>query len=179
MRILCDLDGVVVDFWGPVLSEHNARTGERLAISDITSWSFPLEHVWGEAGFFDGLPLLQGAKEGLSRLKEQGHDVVLVSAGKREALAGKSRMIEKLLPSFRDACIFTNAKTPKALVSGDALVDDGPHNIVGFGGLKILCEYPYATPEARRAADLIVPFAAHPGKAWDEIVKYFNDRRTR
>lgn len=183
MRILLDLDGVVADFWGPVLREHNARSGERLAISDITDWAFPLEHIWKEPGFFDALPPLPGALVGIERILEQGHEIAIVSAGKGEALAGKSRWLERHLPGLADKAVFTNRKTPKSFVSGDFLVDDGPHNVVAFKALRfgraVLCRYPYATPEALRAADLVVPFSEHPGKGWSSLVEYFRQWRTR
>lgn len=191
--IIVDLDCVVADFFGPLLETYNAENGTRVGVSDIKSWSMEecigpgADAVWKRPGFFESLPLVLGAAEGLKDLLAQGHDVYVMSAGEGEALAGKSRWLEEKLPFMRERAFLSNHRTPKGALIGDAsrttLVDDGPHNVVDFKrrhpyGRAVLCEYAYATPEARLAADFVVPFAEKPG-AWGHIVDYFRRWRTR
>jgi 5'(3')-deoxyribonucleotidase len=176
--ILCDLDGVVADFWGPVLETVKREEGVTLTDSELDDWDMVTmpggTSTWDRPGFFSSLRLLPGAYEGLLGLTAK-HDVYLVSAGNGAALAEKSKWVRTLLPFMRDRVFFVDGKTPKGLLRGDVLIDDAPHNLMDFkkrnpAGLAIAAYYPYTAP-AVRVSDYVVPFhGGRSAQAWKSIV---------
>lgn len=182
--ILCDLDGVVADFFKPLLNDYNRKTGSSFKTDDIADWHFSnfprpdlIQDIIDKPGLFARLSLLPGAKDGLRELLDIGHDVYIVSAGSREALSEKSYWCRRNLPFMKDRVIFTDGKTPKSLVRGDVLIDDGPHNLIGAKerGLTTVAAWHRYTEPARASSDFIVPMAKNPLQAWDAIVKLFEE----
>lgn len=182
--ILCDIDSVVADLLRPWLATYNAERGHHIQVCDITDWNTGkcvpdgavVFEIIDRPGFFEGLPLLPGASDGLKALIGQGHEVYLVSAASAGALSEKSRWVRKHLPFMRDRLFLTDGKTPKGLIRGDVLIDDGPHNLIDFKkrnpkGIAIACDYPYTAP-ARSISDLVVPFHEDSAAGWKAITEY-------
>ncbi len=138
MKIIVDLDGIVVDHTTSWFGYYNAEYGDKLTNADIKEWNTSL-FVKPECGvkifdylaipgFFEDLPALPGAIAALKMLQEDGHEVVICSATDiPEAAKGKMIWVRKYLPFLpKENLILTHGKYH---VRGDILIDDSPHNI--------------------------------------------------
>lgn len=154
MRLLIDLDGVCADFYGFLLKVYNKDFRDDLKFEDLYTWA--LEPCFKKAtrsqirsymsvpGFWHQLRPLPGAVEGLKRLQDAGHDVVIVSATPRDAtLAGKEKLewVHEHLPFIPHKNIILAAR--KELIMGDVLFDDGPHNAKARPDSTCVMDAPY------------------------------------
>jgi 5'(3')-deoxyribonucleotidase len=186
--VLCDIDCVVADLLGPWLAAYNSEYAQDISIKDVSSWDLgkcvpdgdEVYQIIRRPGFFASLPLLGGAKEGLEALLEKGNDVYLVSAAySASAFAEKFDWVRKHLPFMNDRVFLTDGKTPKGLIRGDVLIDDGPHNLIDFkernpNGLAIAA-YHYYTEPANRKWDFAVDFMSDTRTAWKTIVEVLSE----
>jgi 5'(3')-deoxyribonucleotidase len=179
--VLVDMDGVSVDFWGPVLREYNGSRNLEVTLGDIDDWSFPVDEIWKEPGFFASLEPIDGAAWALDELLTRGHDVYLVSAGHGLALSEKSLWVRQHLPFMKDRVLFTDGKTPKGLVRGDVIVDDAPHNLIDFKERNpkslVIAAYHHYTRPANWHWDFAVSFLGDTREAWKTIVEVLREGR--
>lgn len=140
MIILVDQDNVIVDFERALLKQFHAAHPTAPTIAPHLRTTFKVsdqyEPQWHDAfraistapGFFAGLPLIDGAYEGMHALLEAGHDVRICTAPLStwaNCVAEKYASIEATLgPEWVARTILTKDKT---LVAGDLLIDDKPH----------------------------------------------------
>jgi 5'(3')-deoxyribonucleotidase len=182
LTILVDLDDIVVDLQGPWYREYNLRTADTLDQVNVTDWDVSRFARWpqeliailSEPGFFSGLPALPGAIEGLRVLVEDGHRVLIVSAGSGpESLKGKGEWVEKHLRFLPPKnLILTHAKDA---VRGDVLFDDGPRNLTAYraawpDAFLASIEYPYNAAALRGSGALRVGAWTDPRRAWHRFV---------
>jgi 5'-nucleotidase len=186
--VLCDIDCVVADLLGPWLAAYNAEYAQDVRIEDVSSWDLgacvphgdEVYQIIRRPGFFASLPLLGGAKEGLEELLEKGNDVYLVSAAySASAFSEKFDWVRKHLPFMKDRVFLTDGKTPKGLIRGDVLIDDGPHNLIDFKernpkSMAIAAFYPYTMP-ANWHWDFSVSFIEDTRAAWKTIVEVLSE----
>ncbi len=104
---------------------------------------------------------------------ELGYEVYLVSSGSVGSLCDKARWSAEHLPFMKDRLFLTDRKTPKGLIRGDVLIDDGPHNLLDYkarnpNGCAIAADYLYTAP-AHSVCDYVVPFQ-DSAKGWSVIV---------
>jgi 5'(3')-deoxyribonucleotidase len=141
LTILCDLDGIVADLLTPWLSRYNADYGDNLTVTDITDWDIhncvksecgeKIYDYINEPGFYFNLKPLPGAIDTINSLRNDGHEVVFVtaSASAPHTAEEKLRWIEKHFGmSRRD--VFIGHK--KHLVKGDVFIDDSPKNLMKY-----------------------------------------------
>lgn len=156
MFILFDQDNVVSDFdghLGQLLAEKHPEI-QQMPLDTRTTFYYEddypehrgkISRVYLERGFFLDLPLIHGAKEGLLRLLELGHDVRICTSPVTKndyCLYEKYHWIKQNLPEFTKRLIVTKDKT---LIRGDVLVDDKP-KITGVMSPRwkhILFDQPY------------------------------------
>ena len=148
MRILFDLDGCGADFHGAVVEAVNeAREAQGgvlppITVGDIRDWSMVegfepwevenIRETWTAPGFFRDLPVIPGFVETLEWAKEEGHDpVILTSAPLPHSLSEKAEWIEEHVECIDPVSDVVYARR-KTLVSGDVIVDDGPHNVATY-----------------------------------------------
>jgi 5'-nucleotidase len=152
LDILCDMDSIVVDLMGPWLARYNEKFGKSVKLADVDHWDFmstpDYYTILNEPGFFRHLPALPGALEGVEKLLSAGHNVVLVTASGPDPASDKIAWMRQYAPCFKNRMIITEAKTLKAAIGGDVLIDDGPHNMEAFKqrwpkSLVVGIEYPY------------------------------------
>lgn len=143
MRILVDMDGVIVDFekrffdrWRFLHPEKpyiDLRTRTLFYIKD----EYPKEYrefvkaIQEEQGFFENMEPIPGGIEALHEMKEQGHQVFICTSPltKYENCVGeKFAWVDKHLGrKWVPRVVLTSDKT---IVQGDVLIDDRPE-IVG------------------------------------------------
>jgi len=159
MRILIDMDEVLVHTLDDWLYCYNHDYDDDKTIEDIKSWAV---HDWikPECGtkvyeylaledFFKHLMPIEGAVEGVKLLMELGHDVVIVSACPITApgsYAEKLEWIKERMPFFPLKSFISCHR--KDLVSGDVLLDDGAHNLKDFPGVAVCMDRPWNRDES-------------------------------
>lgn len=191
MKVLIDMDGIIVDLWGPWFGHYEARTGEAIPIESVTAWDLPgVQHrdvlfkMLSEPGFYQGLPAYPGAVEGVRKLVDAGDEVYILSAAPSvTSWSEKAWWVENHLPFVKQKnIILTHAKE---LVHGDVLFDDGPHNLKAvrmspppLGTMRLATVvYPYNECEALSYADCVAGSYEDMPKAWDTFVAWMEDIR--
>lgn len=154
MRILVDLDGVCADFYSRFTELYNRDFDDNLCVSDVISWSISsvyrkatteqMRRYFDIPGFWLGLSPIKNCRGVLRRLKDRGHDIVIVTAVPEE---GKTSYWEKVfwvkqnLPFIGSDSVI--AAHRKDLIKGHVLFDDGPHNLAAFPGISCAMDAPY------------------------------------
>lgn len=141
MRILIDVDGVMLNTQEALLKRLNNRYGTRYALENMTHYHW-FESVykninpWAEledcAFWHDEVSLIDGAKNTFDWLNRGGHEVYFVTASNvfNPAFAEKMLCLKGLLDVtgqwLNDHVIITQHKE---LVQGDVLIDDCAENV--------------------------------------------------
>jgi 5'(3')-deoxyribonucleotidase len=154
-RILVDVDGVLADFVGPVITWANGlrRAGEppftREGITEfdlLKAWG--IAHMWGELdrhvikpGFCEAIEPYPGAREFLDRLKLVADVVIVTSPWKSSPTWCFERRVwlEKRL-GYTGPLVFTKEKH---LIKGDMLIDDCAEHTDAFPGVGMLLDQPW------------------------------------
>ena len=147
MTILVDMDDVLEQLVAGWIELLNERYGTTTTYEDVTSWNvaeaFPTlteDQVYSvelEDVLWDHVKPMPGADEALRRMMADGHEIYVVTATKYETLRKKMEAV--LFPNFpyidwRHVIVTHN----KAMIRGDVLIDDGPHNFEGVTCRKLL-----------------------------------------
>lgn len=149
--ILVDMDETLENLGVVWVDELNRRHGISVRYDDITEWDMtkffpslsrnevfaPLhdENVWKRV---EPLP---GAQEAVKTMKEDGHDVVVVTASHPDTVKWKYDWLDRYFPSIKYRDIVFASR--KQLVKGDFLIDDAPHNLFGGQYTPIMFSAPH------------------------------------
>lgn len=145
MRLLIDQDEVLADFLGGLFLRWNEIHGTGLTRADVREWNLtrvlgPEAKEWiiktlSHPRFFAELSPMPGAIDGMTKLRDRGHDMMIVTHVDPDitgAFDGKREWVRQHLPWLPlKNVVFA---TRKELVDGEALVDDAPHNIELWAG---------------------------------------------
>lgn len=143
LRILVDIDGTLCDTLGPWLDRIHEKTGVRAFKQDIVKWNIhectPLDNltpytifdILHEPGFYRKLPPLPYSQKALKALKDDGHEIYLVTA--RQSDTGLSETLGWATEHFS----FIDIKQvifcyDKHLIKGDILIDDKAETLVQY-----------------------------------------------
>jgi 5'(3')-deoxyribonucleotidase len=186
MRVGVDLDGVTYDFAGAYKRFAEIVEGHELPYP--AGWDFP-ENQWGWTTekyldvfghsvlegnvFWRGKPI-EGAKEGIAKLRELGHEVVIVTHRDHPDPKVADAMKRATLYWLQnhniqvDAILFKGVKTNLGI---DILVDDAPHNIEAAteaGEWVITFDQPWNAPRhlSEQAQD-----RSFRAVGWSEVVR--------
>jgi 5'-nucleotidase len=168
LRVLCDMDSVIAELNPKWYAAANADHGSNVCVADVTDWDtskfFPcgkgIFEYLGRPGFFRDLPVMPGAYDALKAIHDAGHEVILLTACSwAEAKKDKTLWVEEHFPFLSGQLIMVDRRVPKDAIRGDVLIDDGPHNIIGYkqaypNAFTIMFEYPY-NGHARAYASVI------------------------
>jgi len=161
MRILLDLDGVVVDFVGGACKAHGRSSPYAAGppSSDLAEcywmpdlWEMPIDEFWKpmeDPKFWEGLEFMPDGLEILKACEEVvGKENVCLLTNPTKGsgpVVGKINWIEENLPEYRDRNLIGKPKEFCAH-AGSVLVDDSNHNIDTFeeaGGMVIMVPRPW------------------------------------
>lgn len=139
MRILIDLDDTLVNMMGKAIYYYNNRYKTAIKLENLTEWELAnrtrWEDIWRIPGFFADLPWMDDmAQEVLRQLKDDGHELVIVSAvptwescKDKYAWCHTNLRIPGIIRSM-DQVVLTRGKQ---YIEGDCMVDDKPANLDG------------------------------------------------
>ena len=138
MKILVDADDTFWDFMNPVLNHLNKKYHLNIKKDEIKTWTW-LSDTYGFnnpfactecAEFWNKVIPFENAIKVINQLVKEGHEVYFVTAsGFTNGLAPK---IHRLLSFFDDDVINDSniiIAKDKHMISGNVLIDDGPHNL--------------------------------------------------
>lgn len=139
-RIIVDLDSVVVDLMSKWLRTYNARWVDDLTMDRITDWDTSkfvrpecgkrVFDILAEPGFYTDLDPIPAALEALEYLRGYAEIHIATHAVNNIGIAhDKLTWLAKYMPA-QVGNIFLGPD--KAVLSGDVLIDDGPHNLIGY-----------------------------------------------
>lgn len=181
-RILVDLDGICADLLRRVLGVIHRDWGVELRVEDITTFQVP-NHVPGMSrsqfykilnrpGFFDNLPLIDGALEAVHALRDGGRNEVLIcsSPAGPDSARGKLTWCERHLGVPRKQVILTNRKT---LIDADWIIDDRPETLEEWcneGRCAATIAYPY-NEHLKDVVDVFARDYASTRAAWEVILR--------
>lgn len=158
MRIKVDIDNVIRDMGGQMVALYNSvyknKLKKKFTKKDIKDYdvniSFPLCKNKARRFFFDikakdvylDAKPMKDASDGLERLRNMGHEIILVSY--QHTRASKEYTLDWLqkwnIPY--DALVFTN-KEDKTIIPADYIIDDNPKFLDMDSVKKVCIDWPY------------------------------------
>ena len=179
MRIIVDQDQVLCKWVERVLEWYNEDKGTSFTKNDIGTWDMKmnlgpqsedfLRSCMRYPDFYKELDEIEGAVRGMKKLVDAGHDVIIATAVPKcagIAYHGKLEWIRKHMPWFKLENFVAIQR--KSLLSGDILLDDGPHNIkqwLDTGRQAVVFDAPW-NKEQKATARV---------KHWNEFIAYVNN----
>ena len=150
LTILCDADDTIQELTVHWLAELNRRYNCNVRKEDIKSWditkAFPnltpdevFEPLYRK-DFWERTTPVEGSSHYLKKLIEDGHDVLIVTASNSETFEDKKKKLTQMFPFLSEEKIIR--ENNKQTVSGDILIDDGVHNLIGGRYRKFLFNQP-------------------------------------
>ncbi len=132
MRLIIDMDEVIVDFLNPLLAKH----GQGLRIEDIKQWDLSvhkggLDKVFYAKDFFINLKPLPNAVHVLEQLQKE-HDIIIATNGMNSAdiVRQKAEWVDRYIPFIPERNFIITAR--KELLRGNILFDDCPEHLEKF-----------------------------------------------
>lgn len=181
MKIIIDMDGIVVNTLPTWLDRIHEETGVRAYCRDITNWNLNQNEVFedvkpqvmwdilDEPGFTEYLPPMPEAIKNLYDLHQDGHDLSIVTAryGKH-CIPETVEWLAKHMPWFNSAK-GTWFGYNKDRIVADAIIDDKAETLIAYKKAHpdahlITIDYPYnqhAPKETYRVANNV--------EAWTKI----------
>lgn len=144
-KVGMDLDGVVVDFFYPLIEKYNEEHRDSLTVFDIKceletlgpDKTKKLIKIFNRPGYLKELKPLPGAIDIVKDLLSEEYDITICTAPARdlngivngESAAEKVIWLKKWLPELVNKLIITQHK---AMITVDILIDDFTHNIINW-----------------------------------------------
>ena len=177
MTLIVDIDCVLNDLIFKMLSLYNHRSGKNIHVEDIVTYEFdqclPREdatafnNMFKERVLWDSLEPLPGSQEGLKKLLQRGHDIVIATATDPVNFAWKVEWMERYFP-FIDSGNIIRIKN-KGLLNGDVIIDDCYDQLKSCMCDRIVLDYPWNRNESW---DYV--YDTKRARNWSEIVSIMN-----
>jgi 5'-nucleotidase len=182
MIIFVDVDGVCADLGTAWLARYNRDYNDHLTINDLTDWGMTkfvkpecgnkIDEYLNDPSLYDEVESIPGSLIMVDRLRDMHHRVIFATSCPWQSAGRKFKWLcdHGFEPGYKDYIEVND----KSLLLGDALIDDGFHNIESFNGLGILYDQPWNRHNnwpvrACRYSDVIdlfksecVPIGTHP-----------------
>lgn len=182
MKIAVDIDGVLADQVGAVLSVIEKEYGLKYLKSDVNCahWTFSGGEIWSEIArllanreYTMNVPLIEGSQEGIEQLAD--HDVFVVTARRPNSEDATKQWLSTYFPCLTE---YYHARTGlKHNIPSDVLIDDLDMNIVEFVKSEpnrrgILFEHPWSIngTDIENYSDRV-----HYCAEWKSVVRAIND----
>lgn len=138
MRVAVDVDGVLADHVRPLVADLESKTGFELRPEELATWDLPLPGAetdlltavtrrLGDPSYLRRAPVVDGATEGIERLRDRDHEVVVAThrpahthPTTREWLADNGVEYDEFVDDVPD---------DKGEIEVDVLVDDYHGNV--------------------------------------------------
>lgn len=144
--ILIDLDDTLENLSESWIQRANEVFGKSVSISDVFSWDpseyFDVSHdemyaLLDDYSLYDTIIPLPGAVETLHKLLDEGHRVYIVTSTPYNVIKPKTEKIILRYFGFvgMEHVIITSNK---AIIKGDIMIDDAPHNLKDSECIKLL-----------------------------------------
>lgn len=144
MRLIIDMDEVLVQMVQPMLDIYNQERGTSLSLDDITQYDLSIypgmQDIFKRPGFFRNLKPYPGAIEALRRLKH--HEIVIATnhMGIDHIREDKFYWLLENVTRVTFAPCFTARKDN---LGGDLIIDDCPVYLEAFPGITVCMDRPY------------------------------------
>jgi 5'-nucleotidase len=151
-RVIIDMDEVIADPMGQMISWYNSEYGLPVdyKLMEAGSWvkGFPAQHQvmirerLFEEGFFRNLPVMEDSREVLEEMNRR-YEIFIVSAAVEfpNSLKDKVEWLMDNFPFFSWRQIVLCGD--KRMVYGDHMIDDHARNLEHFNGNKYLYSSPH------------------------------------
>lgn len=185
LPLLCDVDGVLLDFDAAALPVINEICGTNLSPETLTTWDYfelpevliHKDEIWGrfrEKGFIAGLQPFPEAQKALKTLRDVRVPVEIVTSPIVSSFFYEER-VKSLWKHFeirrKDICLYYR----KERVRGIALVDDKPSNIVNWAQANAKTGYHCFLWESSKTRNLSLPTtigSIRRTSNWEDIIGY-------
>lgn len=140
-KVILDADDVLYDCNQEAVRRLNEAEGTDYSLSDITAWGLLGNGLDGRLKYFEDpefvrtLPLMEGARDFVSRLSEMAEILVVTNVPAKCAGARMDALVRDF-PEIRPSDILIGGR--KDLLNADMMLDDAPHNLEKTPGV----EYP-------------------------------------
>lgn len=181
MRIILDVDGTITNTDKAVVELYREITGDKATdYKNNDAWSYdkicPLwtreeqNRAFINPRLFELMKPFDRAAEIISKLKSEGHEVIIATIHNPKGVQFKSELLKRIVPCV-DTVIYidtfssngTNFKMDKSFIYGDVIVDDNLSNLKTSPCKYKLCYGNYAynsSWDGDRAAN------------WNEVYSY-------
>lgn len=178
MIICVDWDCVLNNLMDKVLEIYNAQSGKNIQMSELISYNFydclPKEDADGIVRLFknkamwDSLTPIQGSRDGLQKLLDEGHKLYVVTATATENWPWKISWFKKHFPFFNIDNVIR--MMDKSLFKCDVMIEDCYDQLIKNKLChKVILDYPWNHDEPK---DWV--HSTYRCKNWTEIVAAIN-----
>lgn len=189
MNIGIDIDGVILDSesvfrtFAEIYDIENFNKGvvnkDFFKVQDRFAWNEDIINEFMKAYGYNAeryAPLFPGVKEVLQRLKEMGHNLIVITArgliNKYEEQLAFERLEEEKLPLDK-IIVHALDKLPVCKKNNiDIMIDDSPHNVKVLSDNGIKCLYMRGINSWDVGSDNVIDVYN-----WGEILRYFVDNK--
>lgn len=172
--ILIDVDSVVADMMPECLKRYNADWSDSLTVEDLTDWDLrkfvkpecgsSIYDYFQDPSLYENCKPVTGAVCGVNVVRSLGGRVVFLTSCLPHSFDAKWEWLKRHgLLDYKHSQPDLIAASDKGLICGDAMVDDGLHNLHAFrSGARILFAQPWN--RVGRESPILV---AH---SWGEVI---------
>lgn len=152
MTILVDMDDTIENLSEIWVSYLNEKYGLSVNLDDVNDWNmakfFPdikpsaVYEALNDRELWEKVTPLPGAQDALLKLKEDGHEVYIVTSSYFTTVEAKVlEVLEKYFPfiPWNHVIICSN----KQMIRGDVMIDDAPHNLIDGDYIRIMPTAPH------------------------------------
>jgi len=146
-----DCDGILADLMPYWLEFYNRDYQDCLKNEHLTAWEthtlvkpecgFKVYEYLERPGFLCEVPLMPGAQQGVARLLDMGHEIVVVTDTPAKSVSDRLLWLRTHFAAIPEQNYIITPR--KDLVRVDLLVDDAPCNIVNARCPYVIFDHPY------------------------------------
>jgi 5'(3')-deoxyribonucleotidase len=180
--IVVDLDAIVIDLIRPWLNWYNKLHNDNITVDDITHYKVEkfttktndVFAFFSDHANYAGCPVLPGAAEGLARLRDLGHDIIIATATAGSTANLKWHLVEKAAPWLNENNVMVGSR--KERLHADVFIDDAPKNIVKYRNKWpdahiLTIAYPY-NKDCRSLVNCYAQDHNNTNRAWEQMCDY-------